>query len=234
MDIDTAPTDIRSVNLPAATTLSDKHECFAQHVAAGIPIGDAYSAVYPGASRLAALNHGSRLRARSDIQQRIRALQSIAAERTTVSAQALLVDLAAMADVDVADLWRLDYRPCPACHKLYDADLAARRPMPDLSDGLPPHPSCADVRSHQHVHMAPMEQWPAAARKLYDGLELQRDGTMRPVFRDRTQMADMTAKMLGAYVSRSENITMVAHVEPMKDLSPDAVLEFMTRQKLIQ
>ena len=174
---------------PPATMLSAKHEQFVGELMAnGGNISAAYKTIYPGVSRATAFNNGCRLRARSDVSSRIAQFQALAAERTIITARDQLIALAEMAAVDVSELWWLEYRPCPACIKLYDADLAARRPMPDLNDGLPPHPSCTDVRAHQHVHLTPMEQWPAAARKLYDGLEMQRDGTMRPVFRDRSRI----------------------------------------------
>ena len=137
------------------------------------------------------------------VSARIRELRNAIAERTIVSARQQLVELAEMAAVDISELWRLEQRPCADCVKLYEADRAG--------DTSQPHPNChASAKAHQHVQMIPLDQWPPAARRLYDGLQLQRDGTMRPVFRDRTEMADMVNKMLGAYVSRSENIT--AHV----------------------
>ena len=146
------------------------------------------------------------------VRDRIRALQSAAAEGAVITVRQQLVELAEMAAVDVSELWRLEYRPCPACHKLYDADLAARRPLPDMSAGLPPHASCADVRAHQHAEMLPLDQWPPAARRLYDGVEMQRDGTMRPIFRDRSQLQDMVNRLLGGYVSRSENLNINASI----------------------
>jgi Terminase small subunit len=168
------------------------------------------------------------------VRERIRALQAAAAADTVVTVRQQLVDLAEMTAVDVSDLWWLEYRPCAACNRLYDADLAEHRPLPDMTQGLPPHPSCADVRAHQCVQMLPIDQWPAAARRLYDGVEMQRDGTMRPVFRDRSQLQDMLNKILGAYVSRSENIT--AHVSVNRNtitptqaatLAPRALVELL-------
>jgi Terminase small subunit len=149
---------------------------------------------------------------RPKVRDRIRALQSAAAEGAVITVRQQLVELAEMAAVDVSELWRLEYRPCPACHKLYDADLAARRPLPDMSARLPPHASCAEVRAHQHAEMLPLDQWPPAARRLYDGVEMQRDGMMRPVFRDRSQLQDMVNRLLGGYISRSENLNINASI----------------------
>jgi hypothetical protein len=175
---------------------------------------------------------------RPKVRERIRSLQAAAAEGAVVTVRQQLLDIADMAAVDVSELWRLEYRPCPACHALYDADLAARRPLPDMSSGLPPHASCSDVRAHQRVEMLPLDQWPPAARRLYDGVEMQRDGTMRPVFRDRSQLQDMLNRILGAYVSRSENITAHVTVDPSKpnpwsgaSMTPAQVLERVRKSR---
>lgn len=160
----------------------------------------------------------------------VRALKAAAAERTVVSLQQQLVDLDAMATVDVSELWRLEYRPCPACLKLYDADLLAGRALPDMSQGLPPHALCRDVHAHQHVVMIPMDQWPPAARKLYNGLEMQKDGTLRPTFRDRNSIQDQVNRLLSGYVTRSVNLN--ATIPTAATLSPFAAARLNTDDML--
>jgi Terminase small subunit len=213
---------------PSASELSEKHEQFvAALLANGGNLGEAYRAVYPNAGTQAAVwANACRLRAREDVSQRIAELTLAAAERTVVSVQQQLVELAQMAAFDLTELQHIAHRPCATCHVLYDRDLLARRPMPDMSNGLPPHIDCADAKAHQRLEMRPMEEWPLAARRLYDGVEVARDGTLRPVFRDRNSIQDMVNRMLGAYITRTENktLTVSANLPDVSDVSPADLL----------
>jgi hypothetical protein len=143
------------------------------------------------------------------VARRLNELRALVAERTTISVRQQMLDLAEQVSVNVADLWKLEHRPCPACLKLYDLDVLAARPLPDDLTAIPPHPDCrAAVQAHQRAVMVPMDQWPPAAKRLYEGTTVDKDGTIRPVFGNRTLMRDQLLKTLGAYVSKSENVNL--------------------------
>lgn len=221
-----------------ASSLSDKHEQFVQELLSnGGRLGDAYRTVYPltSSDRIAWIN-GCRLRAREDVRQRVAHLHAQAAERAIVTARQQLVDLAEMAAVDLTQLQRIVATACKQCHSLYDADLKALRPLPDMSAGLPPHASCASLAPHTRLTTLPIEQWPPAARRLLESVEVANDGSLRLTFRDRDRIQDMVNKLLGGYVSRSENITAHVQVDPSKPspwsgagLTPEQVLERLRR-----
>jgi hypothetical protein len=71
-----------------------------------------------------------------------------------------------------------------------------------------------------------MEEWPLAARRLYDGVEVARDGASRPVVRDCNSIQDMVNRMLGAYITRTENktLTVSATLPDVSDVSPADLL----------
>lgn len=165
------------------------------------------------------------------VAARVRELRIAAAEQTTVSLAQQITDISEMLAVDVAELWSLTYRPCSACLTLYDADLAARRTMPDLAQGLPPHVDCRAAQAHQHVAMLPVEAWSPAARRLFNGFEMQRDGTLRPTWRDRNALQDQLNKLLAGYTSKSINVNttipQTGHVSPRDAarMAPERLLD---------
>jgi Terminase small subunit len=219
--------------LLATAALTPKQEAFA---VAFVEHGDAtrsYRQVFdcsPGIAPVTVRKRAYDLVHTPKVAARVRELKDAIAERAVVSIQQQLVDLDAMAAVDVTELQRVVHAPCPKCHPLYDRDLLAGRPLPDMNDGLPPHPDCADARAHTRFEITPMDQWPPAARRLYEGVEVGRDGVMRCVFRSRNQIADMVNKLLGGYVSRSENFninaTVPGHVTPQQAerMAPERLL----------
>jgi hypothetical protein len=242
-----APDTALPATLPPPA-LSDRHERFCQELLSnGGNLADAYRAVYPAAgSQVAVWNNACRLRARADVRARMRELQSIAAEGVVITAQQQLVELAEQAAVDVTELQPIIHTPCPACAPLYAAELAeatqlylaGEGPMPDCAPPTLPHPDCADVRAHTRVEIRPMSEWSPAARRLYNGVEFAKDGTPRLVLRDRNQIQDQVNRLLGGYVSRSENITAHVQVDPSKpnpwsgaSLTPEQVLERVRRSR---
>ena len=234
--------------LAPPSALSDRHERFCQElVSNGGNLSDAYRAVYPDAgSQVAVWNNACRLRARVDVRARLRELQSIAAQGAVVTAQQQLLELAELAHVDVTEMQPIIHTPCPACHALHDAELAeatqrhlaGEGPMPDSAAPTLPHPGCADVRAHTRVEIRPMSEWSPAARRLYETVEIAKDGTPRLVLRDRNQLQDQLNRLLGAYVSRSENITAHVTIDPTKpnpwsgaSLTPQQVLERVRKSR---
>lgn len=204
--------------LPAPIDLTPKQAAFAHAYVETGSVKTAYARAYD-TSRMKSLSVaqcGYELKREPKVAAYIRELRQHVADQSVITVREQLFALAEMAAVDLTDLWRIEYRPCAACDQLRHRDFMDRRELPDLTQPVPPHPLCRDVKAHQHVEMLPMDQWPPAARALYDGLDMQRDGTLRPVFRDRTALQDQLNRMLGAYVSRSENITAHVTVDPSK------------------
>jgi hypothetical protein len=116
--------------------------------------------------------------------------------------------------------------------------LAGDAPMPDSLPPTLPHPDCADARAHTRVEIRPMSEWSPAARRLYVGVDVAKDGTPRLVLRDRNQIQDQVNRLLGGYISRSENITAHVTVDPSKpnpwsgaSLTPEQVLERVRRSR---
>jgi hypothetical protein len=160
-----------------------------------------------------------------EVARRILALRAELAETMTVTTRQQLAAMAEMAEVDVAELQRP--APCAACAALYARDLVAastlyltgKGPAPEALQPTAAHPDCTDARAHGKVEWLPMSEWSPAARRLFEGWRMLKDGTQRPIFQDRLKLRDMVNKSLGAYIDRSININ--ANVGG-PDLSPAA------------
>jgi hypothetical protein len=237
-----------ALTIAPPSALSDKHERFCQELLSnGGNLGDAYRAVYPAAgSQVAVWNNACRLRARPDVRARLRELQAIAAQGAVVNVQQQIAELAALASVDTTEIQPIIHTPCAACHRLHDAELAGaiqshlegRGPMPDSTTPTMPHPDCTDSKAHIRVEIRPMSEWSPAQRRLYDGVEFAKDGTPRLVLRDRNQLQDQVNRLLGGYISRSENITAHVTVDPSKpnpwsgaSMTPAQVLERVLKSR---
>lgn len=70
-----------------------RHEAFAQRVASGLSLTDAYAETYPDAQRDTAKTAGSVLAARPEVAARIQALQAPAAAEAGITLQELLREL---------------------------------------------------------------------------------------------------------------------------------------------
>jgi hypothetical protein len=60
----------------------------------------------------------------------------------------------------------------------------------------------------------------------FRGAKFLGDGTLLPLFRDRNSIQDMVNRMLGAYITRTENqtLTVSATLPDVSDVSPADLL----------
>jgi phage terminase small subunit len=109
--------------------------------------------------------------------------------------------------------------------------------MPDASGGFgfdpwaDPHPECPHCEGEgvERIVTADTTKLSRQARALFQGV----DANGRILMASKTEAADALARIHAMYVTRTESRSVSLHVEPLKDMTPDQVLEFMTRQKLL-
>jgi len=224
------------VGLPAVippTKLQPSHEAFVQALLAmGGNLSDAYRSVYPNAgSREAVWAHASRLRARQDVQDRLRELQALAAERALVRPTELLQQLYEIAVVaDPAEISRVVSEPCAACWPDEQLALAADRAAQgqgDWPDAEAPRAGCASCRGRgvQRVVITPTHELRGPARRLYQGARQKADGSIEVDRIDQAAMRVELHTLLGMRVSKSENVNLNATVPVPRNVSAADVLD---------
>jgi hypothetical protein len=222
-----------SASAPAIppTRLSPSHETFCQALITGNSLSDAYRQAFPHAhSQQGVWASATRLRARQDVQDRLRELQALAAERTVIKGGQLIYELCEIASADPGELSQVATVACPNCWS--DADLATamdraiaeRTALPDPDS---PQPGCAKCRSRgvQKVIIANTTDLSGPARRLYQGARQRPDGSIEVTMIDQLQARRELHDLLGMRVHRSEskNLNLNATI-PTQDVTPDDVL----------
>ncbi len=198
--------------LPAVAALTPKQAAFARaYVETGNAMS-AYTSSYdckPDIGRDTVRQRAHELVHAPKVRDYINDLKNAAAERVVLSVARQLADLDALADVDISEVWRLEFHSCgKPCETLWNADLLAGRPIDMTAGYIRQHAKCpSPVQAHQRAILRPTHEWSPAARMLFDGFETARDGTLRPIFRSRSTLRDMALKVQGAYVSKSISAT---------------------------
>ena len=229
--------DLPPNTLPVAippTRLTVHHEAFAQALMSmGGNLSDAYRSVYPNAgSREAVWASASRLRARQDVQERLRELQALTAERALVKPEALLRELYEIAVLaDPAELSRIVTEPCAACWPDEQLALAidqAAQAEGDWPDAESPRAGCSICRGRgvQRVIHTPTHELRGPARRLYQGARQKGDGSIELSTIDQAAMRVELHSLLGMRVSRSEskNLNLNATIAAPPAVSVDDVL----------
>jgi hypothetical protein len=191
--------------------ISEKHELFCLELAAHGNVGDAYMAVYPRAgSRRAAWANGCRLRARQDVQGRLRELKAAAAAVALIEPAVLLQELYEIATCDPADVCRVEILPCDRCWP--DDALGAAMDRWIASDGDPPDSSapeptckCCRGRGIPHVAITPTDALRGPARRLYQGAKVKSDGSVEVHLADQLAARKELHMLLGMAVHKSES-----------------------------
>jgi len=154
-------------------------------------------------------------------------------------------------EADPEDISRVRTVPCRRCHGLnhqyqwVDLDewaIAAANafsnnlPIPSNEGGagysklLAPHESCPHClgAGQPVVTVTDTSALQGASRKLFVAARQKANGEVEIELEDRHAARQELHRLLGLITNKSESRSVTVHVEPLKDLSPDAVLEFMT------
>jgi phage terminase small subunit len=214
------------------TELSERHERFVQELLTRDNMADAYLAVYPKVRREVAWVNGCRLRARSDVQKRLRLLQAVAAERALVKPERLIEELHEIATADPAELSRVVVFPCADCWtdlafgEAIDRAIAAGADMPDEHK---PRSDCTRCQGlgDRRIVLTPTHELRGAARRLYRGARMKSDGSIEVLLFDQLAARVEMHKLLGMHVSRSVSANINVPVAPSKELTAAEALAYI-------
>lgn len=179
-----------------------------------------------GYSHVGAKAEASRLLARPNIAAAIAAAMAERAQRVSISADAVLTRLWAIATADPNELSQLRRVCCRHCHGIGHAyqwrdaaefaraaALAKRRRQPEPDDAggygyqpkAPPHPGCPECNGdgEADVHLADTRGLTGAARALYAGAKATRDG-LEVKMHDQMRALELVGKHLGLFRDKVE------------------------------
>lgn len=219
--------DTESLPLVPPTKLSDRHELFVQELMRGASLMDAYRAVYPKCvSREAVRINAMRLRARSDVQERMAELTRIAAQAAVIDRGVLMAQLYELATAPADELVSVVTEACPLCWPT--EALAAAIDRGEMPDPDSPNKGCAACKGRgvKRLHIADTHELSAAARRLFAGAEYKPDGSIKVHIADQIAARRELHELLGMKVSRSEsrNLNINATVAAPTVASVDDVL----------
>lgn len=201
-------------------------------------------------------NNGYKTLAHPKVQARIRALRAELCARSLMSKEELIADLEAMANADINELMALTVVGCRHCHgeahgyqwrdeaelaRAVDAYMAALGtpkplPLPDMAGGFgykpdrAPNPDCprCDGAGVTVVRLSNTADVSPGARKLYRGIELYQDGTVRKVLLNDPLAARIELhRVKGMHIDRSINLNATISVPALKDVSTDEALAIL-------
>jgi hypothetical protein len=230
--------------IPAALpTLTDREARFSAHYAVFDCPADAYLAsgeVAPTTKRSSVLRAAYALLARPHVRARVTELRNqIAAAGPKATQAALVADLQAALDVDVAEIVRLAVVHCPDCYsspaygdwwplalaKAIDAGAADMPPEPlpagHFDPSRTPWERCGSClgAGRQVVHATPTAELSPAARRLVRGFELDSSGQVKKiVLVDQTQLRTELHKTIPGFYApdRSVSLNINADIKPLK------------------
>ena len=259
-----APMDMQAAPPAPEPLSNSRHEQFALCVAEGYTATESYRRAYsvdvphdmtPGRLRKLAYE----VRHRQDVADRIKHLQANIAERSVLSTSQLVADLEAMAYADINELVRLEIFNCRHCYgkdhryqwvdaaefaQAVDVALASKGaiPIPSGAGGFgfvptrDPAPDCRQCHSNgvQRVRLGNTADASPGARKLFKGIELHPDGSVKRILlHDQLAARQELHRLRGLHVDRSVSLSVTAKIEPTRDLAPEQILELMAQQRVI-
>jgi hypothetical protein len=225
-------------NLPVATTdLTPKQDAFARYYVEHGSIADAYRSAYdvqPGTTSQTIRGNGHRILNHPRVAAFVRALRAELTASTLMSTNELISDLEAMANADVNELMTLTVVNCRHCrgvghaYQWVDATewaMAAaaahdsRTPLPSDAGGygfkstlepLDDCPHCAGAGVNV-VRLANTADVTPGARKLYRGIELYPDGSVKKILLNDPLAARIELhRVRGLHIDRSVNLNVSA------------------------
>lgn len=244
-----------------ASGLNARQALFCEGVAGGLSNYAAYMAAGYTTERGSAHAASSRLAASPKVQARIRELQAAAGERALMSTQDLIADLEQLATADVNELMSVTVGACRHCwsdplgsyHWRSESEMAAAvvrymrslttpkpLPAPDTTGSYgfdstrAPNDQCDHCGGAgvSRVRLANTADVSPGARKLYRGVELYQDGTVK-----RVLLADPLAarielhRVRGLHIDRSINLNATVQVPALKDLTREEQLSLLESLK---
>lgn len=212
--------------------------------------------VAPTTTSQTARTNGHRVLNHPKVQARVRALRAELAATSLMSTNELIADLESMATADVNELMCVTVVGCRWCwgeghgyqwrneaelqaaveHHIASLATPKPEPMPDAR-GLfgyrpdrDPNPECprCDGVGVNVVRLTNTADVSPGARKLYRGVELYPDGTVKKILLNDPLAARMELhRVRGMHVDRSINLNANVTVPPLASMSQADVLDFL-------
>jgi hypothetical protein len=228
--------------LPTLRTLTAQQEAFAVHYATfGDPQAAYRHAYNVTTKRRASVQHSAyQALHHPGIAARVTSLRNTQAANELTTRERLIADLEAMVNVDTNELMQLRVVPCPACWVIPDAWEMAAAAALDAGQDVPPvdepNPRCAVcVGAGRNVgQLTNTADLSLPARRMFKGLEFFPDGGVKRVLlHDAAQLRIELHKLKGMHVDRSVTLSVHAHVEPLRDMTPAEVAELIHQQRAL-
>ena len=201
-------------------------------------------------------SNGYKILAHPKVQARVRAVRAELCARSLMSKEELIADLEAMANADINELMAVTVVNCRHCFGVghnyqwrdeaelaravdaYMAALGTPKPLPtpnmDGGFGFRPdraaNPDCprCDGIGVTVVRLSNTADVSPGARKLYRGIELYQDGTVRKVLLNDPLAARIELhRVKGMHIDRSINLNATISVPALKDVSTDEALAIL-------
>jgi phage terminase small subunit len=252
-----------SSELITTDQLTGKQEHFAQLVAAGASAAEAVRQAYavrPGTTAHSVRQQGYALLRHPQVAMRITELRTAVAERFVDNVTALRLRQFDIAQAD--PLTDVRVFNCRKCHgvgnryqwlhtdEFYDAVeqwqvTKDQKPqvMPSDAGGYgfdpfaPPAPDCPYClgAGQAVVFMRDTTLLTPSERAAYKGASVDKYGVITVEQHDQQDAARELHRMIPGAIApqRSESKNLTVHVEPLKDMTPEAIVELMQQQRLL-
>jgi phage terminase small subunit len=244
------------MDITPISSLTAKQESFAlyyvQHSNAGAAYRYAYD-VGPDTGAQTARSNGHQLLQHPKVRARVMELQAAAGARALMPTSELIADLEEMVNADVNEVMALHVGNCRHCrghewrYQWRDETEFAQatnnamqskgaQPMPDPLGGfgfnasLPPIDGCAVCAGAgvPIVRLSSTENVSRGARRLYRGVELYPDGSVKKVLLNDPLAARLELhRVRGLHIDRSINLNANVAVPPLQDMAPEAAYDFL-------
>jgi phage terminase small subunit len=242
----------------AAPDLTSKQDAFARAYVQGCSVADAYRFAYQVGDDTAPAtvrNNGYKVLNHPRVAVRIRQLQEAAGALTTKSTALLIAELEEMAGADLNELVQLVVGACRSCWgeggahqwrddaeyaRACDEAMATGTSLPSMAGGFgyrferEPNPECSqcDGAGIQRVRFTNTGDLSPGVRRLFRGIELFPDGSIKRVLlHDQMAARVELHRLKGMHIERSVSVTAHVPVPPLKDMSPEAALEYLESLK---
>lgn len=195
----------------APTTLGFHEEMFVQILAIDGDPKDAYRRAFPGVIKNAG-HRAAALLNRIDVKARLREHQeAISKIPATKTPDRLIFELEEMCDADTNELIRVERKPCLGCW-----------PFEEPSEE--PNDQCQACFGfgERRVYLADTTKVSPGARRLFKGVELNPDGSVKKLLlHDQMAARIELHRIKGLHIERSLNVNVNRNLPAVKDLVKD-------------
>lgn len=217
--------------------LTKQQDAFAVHFATYGDAQAAYRSAYnvgDTTKRSSVQQRAWELRHHPKIAARITALRNADAAGELASRERLIADLEALCEVNIDEFMELRIIPCPACWPLDAWETAAVTAL-DAGHEPPaanePNPLCQPCggAGRPITHLVPTAQWSAVAKRLFKGVELYSDQTVKRILlHDQAQLRIELHRLKGLHIERSVSVNAHVNIPALpKNLSVSDALELL-------